>query len=638
MFGLLALIGLFLLDLYMNRYPLWKYLLILVVVVAGAIYALPNIYAPDPAIQISGSSAGTKVTAAEVSIVSDALDANGIKYFGVEQRDGNGLIRLYSVEDQLAAQRKAQEALGEDEYVVAVNLATTVPDWLQGIGADSMKLGLDLAGGVHFLLEVDTPQVLAKEMKSIETSVRKAIRTENIRGVSVRASEDQIVVTADSDEKRSQVTSILRKDTPELEYVRLERDGKFVVEAKMSESFIKEKEAFAINQNLTTLRKRVNELGVSEPVVQRQGRNRIVVQLPGIQDTARAKSIIGKAASLEFRIEAEPSALASRKEYFPYKDEEKQRIFGGVYLQKKGFVRGENVTNAQVSFDPDSSLPQVNIGLDSKGGDLMSRTTRKHVKERMAVLFIEYKTRTERYIDENGNEQKRFTQIPQTSVISMATIQETLARQFRVTGLDSYEEAAEFALLLRAGALAAPMGFVEERTIGPSLGAENVATGVKSVQLGLALVLIFMLVYYKVFGFAANIALAVNLGLLVAVMSLLGATLTLPGIAGIVLTVGMAVDANVLIFSRIKEELKNGLPPQSAIKSGFDRAFVTILDANITTLFVAVILYAIGSGPVKGFAVTLAIGILTSMFTAIMGTRAVVNLIYGNRQVKALSI
>jgi preprotein translocase subunit SecD len=406
----------------------------------------------------------------------------------------------------------------------------------------------------------------------------------------------------------------------------------------MSDSAIREIEDYAVSQNLTTLRNRVNELGVSEPIVQRQGRNRVVVELPGVQDTAEAKRIIGKTANLEFRLEAKPNALVASKESFEFRSELDQRRFGNAWLERKMIMSGDHVANAQSSFDPETSQPQVNITLDSTGGTKMHRATRSNVGRRMGVLFIEYRTRMDYSVNELGEQVATPVQLVEKKVISLATIQSALGVQFRITGLDNPVEASELALLLRAGALAAPMYFVEERTIGPSLGAENIELGVTSVKIGLALVLVFMLFYYRAFGLAANIALAVNLVLLVGAMSILGATLTLPGIAGIVLTVGMAVDANVLIFSRIKEELKNGLPPQSAINSGFDRAFTTILDANVTTLIVAVILYAIGSGPVQGFAVTLSIGILTSMFTAIMGTRSLVNLIYGGRNVKKLWI
>jgi len=622
----------------MNRYPLWKYLLILVVVLVGFIYALPNIYPPDPAIQISVTNAGVTFTPDVMDRATTALETADIDFFGVESDENNGLIRLYSLGDQLRAQRAVQEQLGEREYIVAVNLAPTTPDWLLGLGAGPMKLGLDLAGGVHFLLEVDIPKVLAEEYESIESQLKKFQREERLRGVFIVASGDGVTVRADTEDKRDQITSFIRREIQQLEFTRGERGGQFIIEAQLTEVFIREKETLAIEQNLTALRKRVNELGVSEPLVQRQGRNRIVVQLPGIQDTARAKNIIGKTASLEFRLEARPDELATRKELFKYKDDYRQQQTGGAYLEKKVVIFGKHVTNAQPGFDPETSLPQINISLNSEGGTLMNRATRNHIGRGLGILFIEYHTRTTTTLDADGEEVKTFTQIPDRKIISIATIQAALNMNFRITGIDSAAEASDIALLLRAGALAAPMGFVEERTIGPSLGKENIATGVKSVQIGLSLVLIFMLIYYRVFGVAANIALSVNLVLLIAVMSIFGATLTLPGIAGIVLTVGMAVDANVLIFSRIREELKEGVPPQSAIKSGFERAFTTILDANLTTFIVALILYLIGSGPIKGFAVTLAIGIMTSMFTAIMGTRAIVNLMYGKRQVKQLWI
>ncbi|WP_045858997.1 protein translocase subunit SecD [Teredinibacter purpureus] len=621
----------------MNRYPFWKYCLILVTVVVGFLYALPNIYSPDPAVQISGSSAALEITQRDIDKAEAVLKELGIDYFGVEFDKSNGLLRLRERDDQLAAQRKIQEALGGD-FVVAVNLAPTTPDWLLNLGASPMKLGLDLAGGVHFLMEVDTPKVLAEEIENTEEFINKHIRKERLRGVAVRAKAGVITVTTETDELRTQITGMFRKDLPELQYERVDEAGKYLIRAQFSEAYIREKEDYAVTQNLTTLRNRVNEIGVAEPLVQRQGRNRIVVELPGIQDTARAKAIIGKTANLEFRLEANASTLASQREKYPQRDEQKQRLYGDASVEKRPIVTGQNVTNAQVGYDPDTSLPQVNITMDSQGGSAMHRKTRDNVGRRMAVLFIEYKTHTKRTLDENGDEKIIYSQIPESSIISLATIQSALGKSFRITGLENPQSASELALLLRAGALAAPMGFVEERTIGPSLGAENIALGVKSVQLGLIMVLIFMLVYYRVFGFAANIALSLNLVLLIAIMSLFGATLTLPGIAGIVLTVGMAVDANVLIFSRIKEELANGVPPQSAIKAGFERAFETILDANVTTFIVAIILYAIGSGSVKGFAVTLAIGIVTSMFTAIVGTRAIVNLIYGNRRVEKLWI
>ncbi len=625
----------------MNRYPLWKYLLIVVAISVGVIYALPNVYPPDPAIQISSATPGSATDQKAIDIATDALDENGLSYFGVEKGEKNGLIRFYSLEDQLKAQSLIDAQLrsfAPNGYIVAVNLAPTTPMWLQNMGAGPMKYGLDLAGGVHFLLEVDTPQVLAKEMKSIEEQLEKYQRQEMLRGVQVSSKADKVTVKADTEELRDKFSSYIRSDLSQLEYTRSQAAGKFLVEATFSDTYIREKEGMAVEQNLSALRKRVNLLGVSEPLVQRQGRRRIVVQLPGLQDTAEAKKIIGKTASLEFRLEANPGTLSTRRELFPYKDEKKQSYSGGAYLEKKIVIRGDHVSNATASIDPETSGAQVNITLNSEGGTLINRASRKNIGRGLGVLFIEYNPVTRKALDDEGNETIITEFVPDKKIISLATIQAALNMQFRITGLDSTAEASELALLLKAGALAAPMGFIEERTIGPSLGKENVETGVKSVQLGLALVLIFMLVYYRVFGLAANIALTVNLVLLIAIMSIFGATLTLPGIAGIVLTVGMAVDANVLIFSRIREELKNGIPPQTAIKAGFDRAFTTILDANVTTFIVAIILYAIGSGPIKGFAITLAIGIVTSMFTAIVVTRSVVNLIYGNRQVKTLMI
>ncbi len=621
----------------MNRYPLWKYLLILTVVVVGFLYSLPNIYLPDPAIQVSGQSVLLKIDDAVLNRMKKILDDKGIAHFGGAVSDSSATIRVNSIEDQLKAQGAVQKSLGDD-FVVAVNLASTVPEWLTRIGGSPMKLGLDLAGGVHFLLEVDTDKIVRDDVDGSFRQLKKLVRKENIRGITITKKELGLEITAPTDEARINVTKLLRDEMSELSYQKLERDEKFIIDAVYTDAYIRQREDYAVSQNLTTLRNRVDELKISEPVVQRQGRNRIVVELPGIQDTARAKNILGKTANLEFRLEALPEARVSQKENFPYKNEKSQARFGGANLEKRPIVKGDRVTNAQMTYDQDTGLPQVSITLDGQGGAAMHKRTWKNVGRRMGILFIEYKTKTIYSEDENGKEVRTFKQIPDKKVISLATIQSGLGKQFRITGLDSPEEASELALLLRAGALAAPMGFVEERTIGPSLGKENIQVGIKSVQVGLGLVLLFMLVYYRAFGFAANIALAFNLVLLVSVMSMTGSTLTLPGIAGIVLTVGMAVDANVLIFSRIREELKAGMPNQTAIKSGFDRAFVTILDANITTLIVALILYSVGTGPIKGFAVTLGIGILTSMFTAIMGTRSIVNLMYGGRNVKKLWI
>lgn len=623
----------------LNRFPLWKYLMLLAVVSLGVIYSAPNLYAPDPAVQVSAQSASEQMSDQQLLRAKRALDNAGIEYFGEEVSGKTALLRLKSSDEQLPAKKAIQEALGY-EYVVALSMASTTPEWLQSFGAEPMKLGLDLAGGVHFLLEVDTPSAVKKHQESFVAEIKKKLRAEKARYKKVALNSDmKIVAEFKSEELRDKANSILRNDNVfrDLERVTSERlDGTAVLTATLSELAIRSIEDNALSQNLTSLRNRVNELGVSEPIVQRQGRTRIVVELPGVQDTAEAKRIIGKTANLEFRLEANPSALSSTKEEFQFRSE--ADAGRSAIIEKDFILTGENVHGAKSGFDSQTSLPEVNITLDSTGGSKMHRATRNSVGRKMAVIFIEYKTRIDTKTDSAGEVVNEVIQTVDKKIISLATIQSALGVQFRITGLDSPAEASELALLLRAGALAAPMYFVEERTIGPSLGAENIQLGVISVQIGLGLVLLFMLVYYRVFGLAANIALAANLVLLMACMSLFGATLTLPGIAGIVLTVGMAVDANVLIFSRVREELANGLPPQSAISSGFDRAFTTILDANLTTLIVAVILYAIGSGPVKGFAVTLSIGILTSMFTAIVGTRAIINLTYGGRNVKKIWI
>ncbi|ODS23184.1 protein-export membrane protein SecD [Candidatus Endobugula sertula] len=628
----------------LNRYPLWKYLLVVAILVLSLVYSAANLYAPDPAIQISGASSALEMNTLTLGKVTKALKANDIEYFGETLTNKSILVRLRDKDQQLAAKETIKGVL-RDNYVVALNMAPTTPHWLRNIGASPMKLGLDLSGGVHFLLEVNTDTVVSDRLKSIPAKLKERLRGENIRYRSVSVNQSgQIVGVFKTAELRDKASSVFRSELSQAShslaaqytYERTEEMGNFYIRVRMTEEAIREVEDYTVAQNLTTLRNRVNELGVSEPIVQRQGRKRIVVELPGVQDTAEAKRIIGKTANLEFRLEAKPRASSTSKEKFEYRDEDEQRATGGAYLERKVVINGTNVSSAQAGFGPESNLPEVNISLDSEGGAKMHRNTRgSNVGRRLGVLFIEYKTRTQ---DKKGRPLEKPVQIIEKKIISLATIQSALNAQFRITGLNSPAEASELALLLRAGALAAPMTFVQESTIGPSLGEENIKLGVISVQLGLALVFIFMLLYYRVFGFAANFALVFNLVLLVAIMSLLGATLTLPGIAGIVLTVGMAVDANVLIFSRIKEELKQGLSPQMAIDAGFNRAFTTILDANLTTLIVAVILYGIGTGPVKGFAITLAIGILTSMFTAIWGTRAVVNLVYGGRSVQKLWI
>ena len=618
----------------LNRYPLWKNLFITLIVAMGFYYAAPNLYAPDPALQIGGSSGAQGINERLMESASEALSEAGIGHFGEEVQDSGktGLIRLESREQQLKAQAVLQRALG-DGYIVALNLAPTTPDWLVRGGAQPMKLGLDLSGGVHFKLEVDVDAATDRKLEQYENGIQRRLREERIRG-RIALEGTRIGMTFRSVEDREAARAEVRDLHPELLLDRVDEDMPQLF-AEVTETTIAEVVEYAVAQNLTTLRNRVNELGVSEPLVQRQGKNRIVVELPGIQDTAEAKRILGKVANLEFRLVAESNAPISERQRFDYRGETRQGMT--EWLEREIIITGERVSNAAASFDQNGQ-PNVQITLDGEGGMLMSRATRANVKRRMGVLFIERKYRTRYETDENGETVVIRDPYDEKKVLTAPVIQSALGAQFQITGLDSPAESSELALMLRAGALAAPISFVEERTVGPSLGAENIELGVKSLQLGLALVVLFMMVYYRIFGVIAVVALTANLVLLVAVMSLLSATLTLPGIAGIVLTVGMAVDANVLIFARIREELAAGTSNQLAIHSGFQRAVTTILDANITTLIVAIILYAVGTGPIKGFAVTLSVGIITSMFTAIMGTRALVNLSYGGRRVERLSI
>ena len=618
----------------LNRYPLWKNLFITLIVAMGFYYAAPNLYAPDPALQIGGSSGAQGINERLMERASAALSEAGIGHFGEEVQDSGktGLIRLQSREQQLKAQAILQRTLG-DGYIVALNLAPTTPDWLVSGGAQPMKLGLDLSGGVHFKLEVDVNAATDRKLEQYENGIKRRLREERIRG-RIALEGTRIGMTFRSVQDREAARAEVRDLYPELLLDRVDEDMPQLF-AEVTETTIAAVVEYAVAQNLTTLRNRVNELGVSEPLVQRQGKNRIVVELPGIQDTAEAKRILGKVANLEFRLVAEANASISERQRFDYRGETRQGMT--EWLERDIIITGERVSNAAASFDQNGQ-PNVQITLDGEGGMLMSRATRANVKRRMGVLFIERKYRTRYETDENGETVVIRDPYDEKKVLTAPVIQSALGAQFQITGLDSPAESSELALMLRAGALAAPISFVEERTVGPSLGAENIELGVKSLQLGLALVVLFMMVYYRIFGVIAVVALTANLVLLVAVMSLLSATLTLPGIAGIVLTVGMAVDANVLIFARIREELAAGTSNQLAIHSGFERAVTTILDANITTLIVAIILYAVGTGPIKGFAVTLSVGIITSMFTAIMGTRALVNLSYGGRRVERLSI
>ncbi|MFL2701566.1 MAG: protein translocase subunit SecD [Gammaproteobacteria bacterium] len=609
----------------MKRYGLWKYILILIVLSFGVIYSLPNLYSPDPAVQVSYNSSSQSADLNLQNRIQSVLDSDAL-LSKIELNEDYVLIRLESYEDQLKAKDLLSSDLGSD-VIIALNLAPTTPDWLRDIGGEPMKLGLDLRGGVHFLMQVDTEAAIKNRQNGTLQDLRRRLREEKIRYSNAFVDEDlSIMLSFNNQINKENADSFITDNYPQF-VDSPNTNSNDSIKLVLAETEIEQIESDAIDQNLTTLRNRVNELGVSEPIVQRQGKKRIVVQLPGIQDTAEAKKILGKTATLEFHLEAQLDTPRSRKTSFPFKGNRGAPAF----LQDALILAGDQVATAQASFD-ENGLPQVNITLDGEGGSRMHRATRGNIGKRLGVLFVEQKTRTIYRVDGDGNQVPIQETYEVKEIISLATIRAALGTTFRITGLDSPSESSELALLLRAGALAAPMRFVEERTVGPSLGADNIQAGVFSMELGMALVLLFILFYYRVFGVAASLALSFNIVLLVAIMSILSATLTLPGIAGIVLTVGMAVDANVLIFSRIREELKRGRKPLDAIDAGYNRAFLTIWDANVTTLIVAVILLSYGSGPIKGFAITLSIGIITSMFTAIMGTRAFVNLIYGSKK------
>ncbi len=605
-------------------------MLVLAAVGLGLIYALPNVFRADPAVQISGESSADVLGPEMLQRALRSLRDAGIPVLQHEFGERGILLRLGSPELQLRAREQVQQALGP-AYVVALNRAENTPQWLRALGAQPMKLGLDLSGGVHFLLEVDTGAYIDNILGNYAGDLRRALRKKGLSArVEYTPGEREIRILPDGG-MRQGVRELLGEDFGELGL----QGGREELEmrASLPSSVFTDYENYAVEQNLTILRNRVNELGVAEPLVQRHGRNRIVVELPGVQDTAQAKRVLGKFANLEFRLEARPGEPLFNRERFLFRNAAQ----GGAWLIRDSIVKGDNVTNARPGFD-ENGRPMVSISLDTQGGASMHQDTRHNVGRRMGVLFIERRTRTPETRDPEARRVAIGEKYEQKKIISLAVIRSALGSRFQIEGLDSVQEANELSLLLRAGALSAPLEFVEERTVGPSLGAENIRLGVRSVQIGLGLVLLFMLFWYRGLGIAADIALLVNLMLLVAVMSLLSATLTLPGIAGIVLTVGMAVDANVLVYSRIREEIRGGLSVQQAIHAGYERAVVTILDANLTTLIVAVILYIVGTGPVRGFAVTLSVGILTSMFSAIIGTRALVNLMYGNRRTRELKI
>ena len=617
----------------MNQYPIWKYLLLVVVLVVGAIYALPNVYGEDPALQISAGRNASIDEAVRDRLVS-TLDTAGITVKQAEVKPGQLLIRFNDTETQLKAVDYVKSELGTN-YVVALNLAPATPDWLNSLNALPMYLGLDLRGGVHFLMEVDMEAAAERALERYGNDVRSLLREARIRYAMIRAEAQGVRVIFRSNEDREQSRELIRKELPTLKLEDIDTDDKPGLLATMDEQELRDIETFALQQNILTLRNRVNELGVAEPVIVQQGANRIVVQLPGVQDTAEAKRILGATATLEYRaVDTEHDVQAAVAGTVPagsriYKD----RDGNPVLLKKAVIVTGDQIVNASSGLDQQTGGPQVSVMLDAKGARSMLNFTKKSVGKPMAVVFIENKSET-RIVD--GEPVKTSKKIEE--VISVATIRDVFSKRFQTTGLDSTQEAHELALLLRSGALAAPINIVEERTIGPSLGKDNIEQGFNSVIIGFIAVLVFMALYYKTFGLVADLALALNLVLIIAILSMLQATLTMPGIAGIVLTVGMAVDANVLIFERIREELRNGNSPQASIHSGYEKAFSTIADANITTLIAAVVLLSYGTGAIKGFAVTLAIGIVTSMFTAILGTRAVINLIYGGRRVSRLSI
>jgi len=613
----------------LNKYPLWKNLLILFAVVLAGIYAAPNFYPPDPAIQISHDSGVVDQVALNTAVT--ALDRGGVAYSRTQIDNGVALIRLLNQDDQARAQQLINLELPQD-YVVALNLAANTPAWLMGLGAGPMTYGLDLQGGVHFLMEVDLEAAVAKQLGDAVASMRTILREERVRylpPLTVDASNRIVIRFSDAD-SRSTANTLIREQFPDFVFRTTQEGDAYALYYTMSDLAMLQLQEYAIQQNLTTLRSRVNELGVKEPKIQQMGINRIVIELPGIQDTTRAKDLISAVATLQFHLVADSTAAAGTTLEYDYEG-------FPTRLNEDIIVGGESVTGAQTSIDPETTLPQVNITLDAVGARRMNEMTRVSIGKQMAILLQETKTRNVTEVGPDGELVTVSQPFVEERLISVATIQAALGRQFRITGLAG-NEANDLSLLIRSGALAAPMYFLEESTVGPSLGQQNIDNGMKSVLGGLIGVMLFMLAYYKVSGIFANLALVANLLMLVALMSVIGATLTMPGIAGIVLTLGMAVDANVLIYARIRDELKAGASVPRAISAGFDRAIITILDANLTTLIVAIILYSIGSGPVKGFAVTLSIGIITSVFTAVYVTRALVNLVYGGNNTRSISI
>ncbi|WP_267248691.1 protein translocase subunit SecD [Yersinia sp. Marseille-Q5920] len=614
----------------LNRYPLWKYLMLIAVIFIGLLYALPNLYGEDPAVQITGARG---IAASETTLVQvrDVLEKDNIASKSIALENGAILARFRDPDVQLRAREALMEAMG-DKYVIALNLAPATPSWLAKLGAEPMKLGLDLRGGVHFLMEVDMDTALGKLQEQTMDTLRSDLREKNIPYATVRKLDNYGVEVRFRDDKtRDDAISYLSSRHRDLV---IGSNGSNTLKAVMSDDRLREAREYAVQQNITILRNRVNQLGVAEPLVQRQGSDRIVVELPGIQDTARAKEILGATATLEFRlVNSNVDATVAASGRVPGDSEVKNTREGRpVVLYKRVILTGDHITDSTSSTD-EYNQAQVNISLDSAGGSVMSNFTKDNIGKPMATLFVEYKDSGKK--DANG----RAILVKQEEVINIANIQSRLGNSFRITGIDNPAEARQLSLLLRAGALIAPIQIVEERTIGPTLGSQNITQGLEACLWGLAVSILFMVVYYRKFGVIASTALLANLVLIVGVMSLLpGATLTMPGIAGIVLTLAVAVDANVLINERIKEEYRNGRTIQQAIHEGYKGAFSSIVDANVTTLITAIILYAVGTGSIKGFAITTAIGVITSMFTAIVGTRAIVNLLYGGKRINKLSI
>jgi preprotein translocase subunit SecD len=617
----------------LNHYPLWKNLLILIVLAGGVLSALPNVYGDDPAVQVSHASvlADAEGLRARIDV---ALEERGLEAQGAGVEENDFIVRFADTETQLKALDVIAAALGPD-FRVALNLAPRTPQWLRDLGLRPMSLGLDLRGGVHFLLEVDMKAALAQALERYENDLRTLLREKEVRYLLVGREGDAVTVRFRDAEELDKGRAAVARDYPELSATDVSTATEARLRLELTEQRLRDIRDAAVQQNVTTLRNRVNALGVAESVTQRQGQDRIVVQLPGVQDTTGAKDILGATATLEFRLvdEANDPFAAERTGRVPigsrlYKTRDGQPVL----LKREVIVTGDQLSDASSGFDQETGGPAVFVSLDAGGARRMGETTQKNLNKRMAVVFIENKTRTV-YVDGQPVKTKQRVE----EVINVATIRGVFSNRFQVTGVER-EEGQTLALLLRAGALAAPVDIIEERTIGPSLGRDNVERGFKAAVTGFLLSVAFAVAYYRVFGLVAALALGFNLVLVVALMSLIQATLTLPGIAGIVLTVGMAVDANVLIYERIREELRKGTTPQAAIHAGYERALITIADSNVTTLIAGVVLFSLGSGPIKGFAVTLSLGIVTSMFTAIMGTRAVINLVYGGRRVAALSI